>query len=57
MTLAEACEIIRIKAYANDQPFLEQLIDIKTNPEEYNLETLKAYYMVMDAGQKMFAPA
>ena len=57
MTLAEACEIIRIKAYGNDQPFLEQLIDIKGNPEEYNLETLKAYYMVMDAGQKMFAPA
>jgi hypothetical protein len=57
MTLAEACEIIRVKAYGNDQPFLEQLIDIKTNPEEYNLETLKAYYMVMAAGQKMFAPA
>jgi len=57
MTLAEACEIIRVKAYGNDQPFLEQLIDIKANPEDYNLETLRAYYVVMDAGQKMFAPA
>jgi len=57
MTLAEACEIIRIKAYGADQPFLEQLMDIKARPEDYNLETLKAYYVVMDAGQKMFAPA
>lgn len=57
MTLSEACEIIRIKAYANDQPFLEQLMDIKGNPEEYNLEVLKAYYLVMDAGQRMFEPA
>lgn len=57
MTLSQACEIIRIKAYANDQPFLEQLMDIKARPEEYNLETLKAYYLVMDAGQRMFEPA
>ena len=57
MTLSQACEIIRIKAYANDQPFLEQLMDIKARPEEYNLEVLKAYYLVMDAGQRMFEPA
>ena len=57
MDIAKACEIIRIQAYAKDQPFLEQLMDIKANPDEYNLETLKAYYVVMDAGQKMFAPA
>jgi hypothetical protein len=57
MDIAKACEIIRIQAYAKDQPFLEQLMDIQANPEDYNLETLKAYYVVMDAGQKMFAPA
>ena len=57
MDIAKACEIIRIQAYAKDQPFLEQLMDIKANPEDYNLEVLKAYYVVMDAGQKMFAPA
>lgn len=57
MDIAKACEIIRIQAYAKDQPFLEQLMDIKANPDEYNLEVLKAYYVVMEAGQKMFAPA
>ncbi len=57
MTLSQACEIIKIKAYANDQPFLEQLMAIKANPEEYSLETLKAFYIVMDAGQRMFEPA
>jgi hypothetical protein len=57
MDIAKACEIIKIQAYAKDQPFLEQLMAIKANPEDYNLEVLKAYYIVMDAGQKMFAPA
>jgi hypothetical protein len=57
MDISKACEIIRIQAYAKDQPFLEQLMDIKANPDEYNLEVLKAYYVVMEAGQKMFAPA
>jgi hypothetical protein len=57
MTLSQACEIIRIKAYANDQPFLEQMMAIKANPEDYNLEVLKAYYVVMEAGQRMFLPA
>ena len=57
MDIAKACEIIRIQAYAKDQPFLEQLMDIKANPDEYNLEVLKAYYVVMEAGQRMFAPA
>jgi hypothetical protein len=57
MNIAKACEIIRIQAYAKDQPFLEQLMAIKANPDEYNLETLKAYYVVMAAGQRMFEPA
>jgi hypothetical protein len=57
MNIAKACEIIRIQAYAKDQPFLEQLMAIKANPDEYNLEVLKAYYVVMAAGQRMFEPA
>jgi hypothetical protein len=57
MTLSQACEIIRIKAYANDQPFLEQMMAIKANPEDYNLETLKAYYMVMEADLELHLPA
>ena len=57
MTLSQTCEIIRIKAYANDQPFLEQMMAIKANPEDYTLEVLKAYYVVMEAGQRMFLPA
>ena len=57
MTLSQACEIIRIKAYANDQPFLEQMMAIKENPEDYNLEVLKAYYMVMEADLELHLPA
>ena len=57
MTLSQACEVIRIKAYAMDRPFMEQLMAIKENPEDYSLEELKAYHVVMAADLDLFLPA
>lgn len=56
MDLATACNIVQAKAYSKDTGILEQLVDMKTNPQDYTLEELRAYYMFMDAGYKMFAP-
>jgi hypothetical protein len=56
MDLATACNIVQAKAYANDTGILEQLVDMKTNSQDYTLEELKAYFIFMDAGYRMFAP-
>ncbi len=57
MDISKASEIIRIQAYAKDQSFSEQLMAIKANPDEYNLEVLKAYYVVMEADLELHLPA
>jgi hypothetical protein len=56
MNLATACDIVQAKAYAKDTGVLEQLVDMKTNPQDYTLEELKAYFIFMEAGYRMFAP-
>jgi hypothetical protein len=56
MDLATACNVVQAKAYAKDTGILEQLVDMKTNPQDYTLEELKAYFVFMEAGYKMFAP-
>ena len=56
MELATACKIIQAKAYGRDIGVLEVLMDIKTNSQNYSLEELKAYFVFMEAGEKMFAP-
>jgi len=32
------------------------LMDIKTNSHNYTLEELRAYFVFMEAGERMFAP-
>jgi hypothetical protein len=56
MELSKACEIVQAKAYGKDIGILEQLVDMKTNSQNYSLEELKAYFVFMEAGYKMFAP-
>ena len=56
MNLATACDIVQAKAYSKDTGILEQLVDMKTNPQDYTLEELKAYFIFMEAGYRMFAP-
>ena len=56
MELARACEIVQAKAYGQDIGVLEVLVDMKTNSQNYSLEELKAYFVFMEAGQRMFAP-
>jgi hypothetical protein len=56
MDIARACKIIQAKAYGRDTGVLEVLMDIKTNSHNYSLEELRAYFVFMEAGEKMFAP-
>ena len=56
MDLARACEIVQAKAYGQDIGVLEVLVDMQTNSQNYTLEELKAYFIFMEAGRKMFAP-
>ena len=56
MDLATACDIVQAKAYAKDTGVLEQLVHMKTNPQDYTLEELKAYFIFMEAGYRLFAP-
>jgi hypothetical protein len=57
MDLARACEIVQAKAYGRDIGVLEVLVDMKTNSQDYTLEELKAYFVFMEAGQRMFQEA
>ena len=57
MNLSKACEIVQAKAYAKDTGILETLMDMKANSQNYSLEELRAYFIFMEAGYKMFAPA
>ena len=56
MELARACKIIQAKAYGKDIGVLEVLADIKSNSQNYTLEELRAYFVFMQAGERMFAP-
>jgi len=56
MDLAKACKIIKARAYGRDTGVLEVLQDIKTNSHNYSLEELRAYFVFMEAGEKMFRP-
>ena len=56
MDIARACEIVQAKAYGKDTGVLEVLVDMKTNSQNYSLEELKAYFVFMEAGARMFAP-
>ena len=56
MDLARACEIVQAKAYGRDIGVLEVLVDMKTNSQDYTLEELKAYFIFMEAGYRLFAP-
>jgi len=56
MDLATACDIVQAKAYGRDTGVLEQLVDMKTNPQDYTLEELRAYFIFMEAGYRLFAP-
>jgi len=56
MDIARACKIIQAKAYGKDTGVLEVLQDIKQNSHNYTLEELRAYFVFMEAGEKMFAP-
>ena len=56
MDIARACKIIQAKAYGQDTGVLEVLLDIKQNSQNYSLEELRAYFVFMEAGEKMFSP-
>ena len=56
MDIARACKIIQAKAYGRDTGVLEVLMDMQTNSHNYSLEELRAYFVFMEAGERMFAP-
>ena len=56
MDIGTACNIIQAKAYGRDTGVLEILMDMKANSQDYTLEELKAYFVFMEAGARMFAP-
>jgi hypothetical protein len=56
MNIADACNIVQAKAYGQDIGVLEVLQDMKVNSQNYTLEELRAYFVFMEAGARMFAP-
>lgn len=57
MELAQATASIQQIAEQNGMGFLEQLMEMADNLEQYNRSSRIAYRLVMQAGNEMFAPA
>lgn len=57
MLIGDAISEIQKIGERAELPFLETMMMIKANPENYTLAQLRAFYTVMDEGSKMFAPA
>ena len=57
MDIKQAIAIISELAEMNDQPVLEQLMEMQDTLDHYTREQRIAYQVFMHEGQKMFAPA